>query len=91
MNKLVCVELGLVCVNICRGLDRGTNEKKPDELNQSVYYWMNRLTLWVEPAIYISSFPLKFFQSQDCGRDSEEASPVEQTKCGLSILPREER
>ena len=39
------VELGLLCANICRVLDRGTNGKKLDELDQSVCDAMNLLTL----------------------------------------------
>ena len=37
MNELDHAELGLFCADISRALDRGTNEKKPDELGQSVY------------------------------------------------------
>ena len=39
------VELGLLCVDICRELDRGTNGRKLDELSQSVYDAINLLTL----------------------------------------------
>ena len=31
-----CVELGLLCANVCQVLDRVTNGKKLDELGQSV-------------------------------------------------------
>jgi hypothetical protein len=39
-----CVELGLLCAEICRTLDRGTNGKEVGELSQSVYDGVNQLT-----------------------------------------------
>ena len=45
VNEPDCVELGLFCADICRVLDQGTNEKKPDELSQSVYGAINQLSV----------------------------------------------
>jgi len=36
-NKRDYVELGLACVDVCRALDRGMNERQTNELSQSVY------------------------------------------------------
>ena len=36
VNEQHCVELGLLCADVCRALDRVTNGKKLDELGQSV-------------------------------------------------------
>ena len=44
-NKLDYVELGLACAGVCRALDRGTNGKRLDELNQSVYQAIEELTM----------------------------------------------
>ena len=44
-NKPDCVELGLLCADICQALDRGTNGKKQDELSQSVYGAINQLSV----------------------------------------------
>ena len=41
------VELGLLCADVCRALDQGTNGKKPDEVGQSVYDAINQLSAWV--------------------------------------------
>ena len=45
VDGLDYVELGLFCADICRALDRGTNEKKMDDLSQSVYGAMNGLVM----------------------------------------------
>ena len=39
-----CVDLGLLCADICQVLDRATNGKSPNELGQSVYGAINLLT-----------------------------------------------
>ena len=44
-TELDYVELGLFCANVCRTIYRGLNEKKVDELHQSVYNAINRLTV----------------------------------------------
>ena len=36
VDELHCVELGLLCAEVCRVLDRVTNGKKLDELGQFV-------------------------------------------------------
>ena len=38
------VELGLACADACTALDRGMNERKIYDLNQSVYEAINQLT-----------------------------------------------
>jgi len=45
VNEPDYVELGLFCADISRALDRGTNGKKPDELNQSVYSAINQFSM----------------------------------------------
>ena len=35
-NKTDYVDLGIICADVCRALERGTNGKGPDDLNQSV-------------------------------------------------------
>ena len=43
VDEVDYVELGLLCANVCRTLDRGTSGKKLDDLNQSVCDAMNLL------------------------------------------------
>jgi len=43
-NKLDYVELGLACADVCRALDRGMNERRPDELSRSMYEAIEQLT-----------------------------------------------
>ena len=45
MNEPDYVELGLLCADVCRALDRGTNGKKPDELSQPVYGAISQLSV----------------------------------------------
>ena len=45
VNELYYVELGLSCADVCQALYRGVNEKKADELNQSVYDAINQLAV----------------------------------------------
>ena len=44
INEKDYVELGMNCADICRALDRGTNGKKLDDLNQSARGAMDQLT-----------------------------------------------
>ena len=44
-NEPDYVELGLLCTDICRALDQGTNGKKPDELSHSAHGAINQLTV----------------------------------------------
>ena len=44
-NKLDYIELGLACADVCRALDRGTNGKRVNELNQSVFQAIEQLTM----------------------------------------------
>ena len=43
-NELDYVELGLNCADICRSLDRGMNEKKLNDLSQSMCEAIAQLT-----------------------------------------------
>ena len=43
-NESDCIELGLICANVCKILDRGMNGKKPDDLSQSVREAIEELT-----------------------------------------------
>ena len=45
------VELGLVCVDVCEALDQGMKGRRMDELSQSEFEAIGRLTTWVEPAM----------------------------------------
>jgi predicted ester cyclase len=45
VNELDHVELGLSCADVCQAFYRGLNEKKADELNQSVHDVVDRLTV----------------------------------------------
>ena len=45
VDEVDYVVLGLLCADICRALDLGTNGKKLDELSQSVCEAMSLLTL----------------------------------------------
>jgi len=45
VDEVDYVELGLLCADICRALDRGTNGKKLNELSRSVCEAINLLTL----------------------------------------------
>ena len=73
VDEVDYIELGLLCADICRVLDQGTNGKKPDELSRSVYDAINLLTLWVEPTTCIPNRPLKCLRSQDRDKHSEKA------------------
>jgi len=44
VNKPDRVGLGLLCADVCRELDRGTNGKRPGELNQTMHGAMDLLT-----------------------------------------------
>ena len=69
-----CVELGLLCADVCQAVDQVTNGKKLNELGQSVRDAMNLSTLWVKQAINISNRRLKYSRSRDCDGYSDEAS-----------------
>ena len=43
-NKEDYVDLGLYCADICTALDRGLDEKRPDELSNSVREAIKQLT-----------------------------------------------
>lgn len=43
-DKLDYVQLGLVCAEVCRALDRGVGGKKQDDLSQSAREVIARLT-----------------------------------------------
>ena len=43
-NKADYVDLGLACADVCRALDRGTNGRPVDRINQSVLDAIAQLT-----------------------------------------------
>lgn len=43
INEEDYVDLGLVCADVCRALDRGMNERRVDEFSQSVLEATNQL------------------------------------------------
>ena len=43
-NRRDYVELGLACADVCRALDRGTNERQTSELSRSMYEAIEQLT-----------------------------------------------
>ena len=57
-NKADCVELGLVCANVCTALKRGMNEKKLDDLSPSVREAIEQLTRLVKLVIHVTHGPL---------------------------------
>jgi len=44
-NEPDYVRLGLLCANVCRALDQGTNGKRPDELSHPAYGAINQLSV----------------------------------------------
>jgi len=44
-NEPDYAELGLLCANVYRALDQGTNGKRPDELSRPVYGAINQLSV----------------------------------------------
>ena len=48
VNKGDYVKLGLECADICQALDRGLEERRLDELSQSVLGAIQHLSTWVE-------------------------------------------
>ena len=53
-NKIEYVELGLVCADVCRALDRGMNGKQLGDLSDSVRQAIAQLTTWVKPVVHNS-------------------------------------
>ena len=51
-NERDFVDLGLRCADICKALERGINEKKPDDLSKSLCEAINQLKTWVESAVH---------------------------------------
>jgi hypothetical protein len=43
VNRTDYVELGLACAGVCKSLDRGTDGRRADQLNQSVFEAIERL------------------------------------------------
>ena len=60
-NKADYVELGLVCADVCKALDRGMNGRNPDDLGQSVHEAIAQLTVWVKPVMRGLDSSLKTF------------------------------
>ena len=49
INKTDYLELGLVCADVCKALQRGMNGRGMDDLGQSAREAITQLTTWVEP------------------------------------------
>ena len=52
INKTDYLELGLVCADVCKALQRGMNGRGMDDLGQPAREAITQLTMWVEPATY---------------------------------------
>ena len=74
VNEVDCVELGMACADVCIALDRGTNGKRLDELNDSACEAIKQLTTCVTsgdaPLEYLTDDPID--RPQDGGRDPKE-------------------
>lgn len=44
VNRTDHVELGLICADVCRALDRGINGRQPDQFSRSVFEAIGQLT-----------------------------------------------
>ena len=87
-DKLDYVQLGLVCAEVCRALDRGVGGKKQDDLSQSAREVIVRLTRWVKPVVYTLDSPLTTLLIAELwqrsrGRSSNRASGTQSP--GLSM------
>ena len=51
-NKTDYLELGLVCADVCKALQRGMNGREMDDLGQSAREAITQLTTWAEPVMY---------------------------------------
>ena len=92
-NQADYVELGLVCANVCLTLSRGLEEKRMDELSNSVCEAIIQLTACVTPITHISSTSLTSFSTwpQGCGGDPAEGNQAGKTKSNFPNRPCEER
>ena len=50
-NEIDYVELGLTCTDVCKTFGRGTDEKKPEDLNQLVREAIAQFKAWVNPVV----------------------------------------
>ena len=57
-NKADYVELGLICANVCKALERGMNGKKLDDLSPSVREAIGQLTRLVKLVMHVTHGPL---------------------------------
>jgi len=44
ISKADYVELGLTCAEVCEALNQGVNKRRTDELSQSIFVAIERLT-----------------------------------------------
>ena len=51
ISKTDYVELGLTCADVCEALNQGMDRRQADQLSQSVLEAIEKLTMWVEPAM----------------------------------------
>ena len=51
-NDQECVDLGVLCANVCHALRRGAGPRRKEELSEPVRNAIGRLERWVYPAMY---------------------------------------
>ena len=69
-NKTDYLELGLVCADVCKALQRGMNGRGMDGFGQSVQEAITQLTTWVEPVTYSLGSSLMMFLIAELSRRS---------------------
>ena len=74
VNEQEYVELGLVCADICRALDRGMNGKKLNDLSQSVSEAINQLTTWAKQVMHSLDSLLTVVLIAELWQESKERS-----------------
>lgn len=83
-NEQDFVNLGLHCADICKALERGINEKKLDDLSQSLCEAINQLKTWVESAVHSLDGSLTPHMVAELSRRSEEGLP---SRVGATRFP----
>ena len=85
------VELGLVCADVCRALDRGMAGRQGEQLSRPVFEAVEQLMTWVKPVMRARAIHLPSTHMQSRGRDTAGRSQAWQTECGLAPFPSQER
>ena len=89
-NEMDYFDLGLVCHDVCRALDRGANGKKLDDLGQSIHEVIAQLAERVNPPIHTLESSLTAFLIAGLWQRFEGRSSNRATERGLSTSPCEE-